>query len=89
MGGNRDSLPLLEECIAFTLCEVTVVKIGIIATQDGPNLAAFYDDVWVKLSSALADIGKEPVNELSSFRDLDAFIKGWSPRAYFLEENYR
>lgn len=43
------------------------MKIGIIRTDRGPCLAAFYGERWVSVPEALRALGETPVNELSEF----------------------
>ena len=41
------------------------MKIGIIQTEQGPNLAAFYGENWVSVPKALEALGEKPVNEMA------------------------
>ena len=43
------------------------MKIGIIKTPRGPELAAFYGENWVSVPKALEALGEKPVNEMESF----------------------
>ena len=43
------------------------MKIGIIQTEQGPNLAAFYGENWVSVPKALEALGEKPVNEMAQF----------------------
>lgn len=46
------------------------MKIGIIQTAEGPNLAAIYGDSWVSIPKALQTLGEPVLNEMSSFIDV-------------------
>lgn len=43
------------------------MKIGIIQTSEGPNLAAIYGESWVSVPKALETLGENPINEMSAF----------------------
>ena len=43
------------------------MKIGMIQTEQGPNLAAFYGEIWVSVPKALEALGEKPVNEMATF----------------------
>ena len=45
------------------------MKIGIIQTEKGPNLAAFYGENWVSVPHALEALGEKSINEMASFID--------------------
>ena len=46
------------------------MKIGIIQTEQGPNLAAFYGENWVSVPKALEALGEKPVNEMAQFIEI-------------------
>lgn len=43
------------------------MKIGIIKTEQGSVLAAFYGESWVSVPKALEALGEKPVNEMAAF----------------------
>ena len=43
------------------------MKIGIIKTDAGPSLAAFYGKNWVSVPKALEALGEKPINEMAEF----------------------
>ena len=43
------------------------MKIGIIQTEKGPNLAAFYGENWVSVPKALEALREKPINEMAEF----------------------
>lgn len=64
------------------------MKIGIIQTQEGPSLAAFYGESWVSVPKALEALGEAPVNEMAAF--IEAYcdsVVDLNKRIYALVEN--
>jgi 2-keto-4-pentenoate hydratase/2-oxohepta-3-ene-1,7-dioic acid hydratase in catechol pathway len=64
------------------------MKIGIIQTQEGPSLAAFYGENWVSVPKALEALGEKPINEMGAF--IEAYcdtVVDLNQRIYALVEN--
>ena len=62
------------------------MKIGIIQTQEGPNLAAFYGENWVSVPKALEALGEKPINEMGAFIETRASL-GANCSLLFLNQN--
>ena len=64
------------------------MKIGIIQTEQGPNLAAFYGESWVSVPKALEALGEKSINEMAEFIEVycDAVVD-LNKRIYALLES--